>query len=97
MLDLAPVLAAILKSAGSLAGATLAFIFLPPKTLGQFAQRGIFSVGSGLLFGGNVLDYLHWADTPRRSIAADAITAMLSWFVFGAAVRVIGKWMPSGK
>lgn len=95
MMDLATALAAALKSAGSLAGTTLAFIFLPPKTPGQFAQRGIFSFGSGLLFGGNVLDYLHWAETPRMVLAADAITAMLSWFVFGAAVRVIGKWMPS--
>lgn len=84
----------LLKIAGSLAGAVLALVFQPPKKLSEFVTRAVFSIMSGMLFGEAIHDYLKWGATWQMELAASALTAMLSWFVMGAVVRVVGRWMP---
>lgn len=84
-----------IKLLGSLAGAVLALVFLPPKTRGEFIRRFSLSLIAGLLFGDGVHDYFKWGDTWRMDMAAAAVTSMLSWFVIGAALRIIGSWKPT--
>lgn len=95
MMDDAFLLALSLKFAGAFAGAVLSVIFLPPKTRGEFIRRFSLSLIAGLLFGDAVHDYFKWGDTWRMDIAAAAVTSMLSWFVIGAALRIIGSWKPT--
>lgn len=91
--------ALILKLIGSIAGAILSLVFLPPKNRAEFTTRAVFSVLSGILFGDALRDYMHWLDTPRMNIAAAALLAMLSWFIMGTLIRLIGAWKgpPSDK
>lgn len=82
----------LLKLAGALGGAILALVFQPPKRLSEFVTRSVFSILSGLLFADAVHEYLKWGATWQMDLAAAALTSMLSWFVMGAVVRVVGKW-----
>lgn len=89
MNELDLLVATILKVCGSLAGAVLSLIFLPPKTLAEFVTRCGFSVIAGILFSEPVREYLRWAPTLQMELASSALTAMLSWFVMGAVTRLI--------
>ncbi len=81
-----------LKFLGAFAGAVIALVFLPPKTRNEFFRRAGISLLTGLIFGDAVHDYLKWAPSWQMELAASALTAMMSWFVIGAAVRIIGSW-----
>ena len=82
------------KALGSVSGAVLALVFQPPKRMSEFVTRGVFSTMSGMLFGEAVRDKLQWPDTWQMNLSAVSLTAMLSWFVMGAVVRIINKWKP---
>lgn len=85
------------KFAGSFLGAAMALIFLPPKTRTEFVRRFVLALLLGLIFAEAARNYLGWPDTIEMQVASGAGVAMLSWFVFGAVVRIIGKWNPPGK
>lgn len=88
-------LAAIaLKLLGALAGAVLALVFQPPKTRTEFIRRASLSIICGIIFGDVARDYLKWLDTWQMNLASSAGTSLLSWFIIGAVIRVIGKWTP---
>lgn len=87
--------ALMLKALGAASGAVLALVFQPPKVLSQLVTRGVFSLLSGMLFSDAARDQLKWADTWQMNLSAATLASMLSWFVMGAVVRVIGKWMPT--
>lgn len=83
-----------LKFLGAVSGAILALVFLPPTTRGEFIRRFSLSLASGIIFGDPAKDYLRWPDTWQMYLASSAGVAMLSWFVMGAIVRLIGAWKP---
>lgn len=84
-----------IKAAGAASGSALALVFQPPKNKRDFVVRVVFSFGVGLLLGQTIHDeYLHWAQTWETMVAAATITSMASWWVMGAAVRIIGAWKP---
>ncbi len=78
-------------------GAVLALTFQPPKTRAEFVTRGVFSILSGMLFSGPVREYLKWPITIETDIAAGALTALLSWWIMGAVVRLIDAWKGPAK
>jgi hypothetical protein len=85
----------MIKALGAAGGSFLALVFQPPSTTREFLIRAAFSFMSGLLFGDPVRDqYLHWPDNWRMWLAATALVALISWWVFGAAVRIVSKWSP---
>lgn len=86
--------AILIKFLAGLGGAILALSFQPPKTIAEFVTRTVFSVLSGMLFAGQVRDYLKWPITMETDIAAGALTALLSWWIMGAVVRIAGAWSP---
>jgi hypothetical protein len=81
-----------LKFSGAFAGAVLALVFLPPKSRGEFVRRAVLSLIAGLIFADPLRDWLKWPETWQMDLAAATAVAMLSWFVIGAAVRIIGSW-----
>lgn len=92
MIPEAGIATVLLKAAGSVLGAVLAFVFQPPKTSSEFWTRIAFSVISGMLFGDPVRLRFAWDETVQMVLAAGALTALLSWFVMGAVVRFIANW-----
>lgn len=94
MPDAALVISLVLKALGSLSGAVMALVFQPPKTLAEFVTRAVFSILCGLLFGDIVRDHFAWLETWQMVMAAAALTSLLSWFIMGAATRIISKWTP---
>lgn len=83
-----------IKVAGALSGTIMALVFQPPKTKPEFFTRSVFSMLSGLLFSEPARDMLKWSDTWEHRFAAVALVALSSWWVWGAAVRIIGNWKP---
>ena len=72
------------KVAGVLAGAVLALVFVPPKTIHGFFQRLTIALVVGAV-GSETLrvNYLGWPDSWDNIIAAHAITAFSSWWILG--------------
>jgi len=84
-----------IKAMGAAGGAFLALVFQPPTTTRDFVIRSVFSLFSGLLFGDPIRsEYLHWPESLQHIVGAHAVVALASWWVFGAATRVIGAWKP---
>lgn len=81
-----------IKLVASVFGAVLALIFQPPKTKPEFWTRTGFSIISGFIFGGQAREYLKWPPSMDTDIAATALTALLSWWIMGALVRLIDAW-----
>jgi hypothetical protein len=87
--------ALLIRGLGSFGGAVLALVFQPPTTTRDFIIRSVFALLSGLLFGEPIrAEYLKWADTVQHVIGAHALVALASWWVVGAAIRIIGAWKP---
>ncbi len=82
------------KVVGATSGAFLALVFQPPKTLPEFITRGMFSIVSGIAFSSPVREYLKWMPTFETELASGALTALLSWWIMGAIVRIVGTWKP---
>lgn len=93
-MDIAALAALLAKAGGSIAGTILALVFLPPKSLAEFVTRSVFSLLSGFIFADVVREYFKWIESWQMLLAAGAVTAMLSWFIMGSIVRVIGAWKP---
>lgn len=88
-------LAVLIRAVGAVIGAGLALVFLPPKNRAEFVTRGAFSIIVGIIGAYPVrVYYLHWEETWELRMAAAVLVAMLSWFVMGAVVRIIGMWKP---
>lgn len=79
---------------GALAGALLALLFLPPKNRFEFRRRFLLSLLSGVIFADPARTYLGWEPIWQKHLAASAGVAMLSWFLVGAAIRIINRWTP---
>lgn len=86
-----------IKLVASMCGAVLALIFQPPKTKAEFWTRTAFSIVSGFIFGGQTREYLKWPVTMDTDIAATCLTALLSWWIMGALVRLIEAWKGPGE
>lgn len=86
------VTAIAIKFLAGVGGAILALAFQPPKALSEFVTRSIFSILSGMLFAGQAREYLQWPITIETEIASGSLTALLSWWVMGAVVRLIDAW-----
>lgn len=85
----------MIKALGAAGGSFLALVFQPPTTMRDFLIRTGFSFLSGVLFGDPMrTQYLHWPEDWRMWLAASALVSLVSWWVFGAAVRIIGSWKP---
>ena len=82
------------KLASAFLGAIMALVFQPPKNQAEFITRGLFSLIAGMVFSDPARDWLKWPDTVQYHVAAAALTAMLSWWLMGMLVRIIGAWKP---
>lgn len=83
-----------IKLASSFLGAVMALVFQPPKNNADFWTRLGFSILAGILFSDPVRDWLKWPVTTENNMAAAGLTALLSWWLMGAVVRVVGAWKP---
>lgn len=81
------------KLLGGLAGAILALVFLPPKTLAGFFRRSIASLITGPVFAPITHAQFGWADTWEMWLAAAALTAFISWYALGVIVGAAKKWI----
>lgn len=82
------------KLASAFLGAVMALVFQPPKNRAEFTTRALFSIICGVVFSDPVRDWFKWPDAAQYHVAAGALTAMLSWWIMGAVVRIIGAWKP---
>ena len=87
--------AVAIKAASAVGGAGLALVFQPPKTRREAAQRAVFSPILGFIGADPVrIEYLKWADTMPNLIACTVLVSLVSWWAFGAAIRIIEMWKP---
>ena len=77
---------------GAVLGSILALAFLPPKTMRDFLTRSTFSLIFGFVFAEPVRVWLKWEPEMSMLVAAASLTALASWWVWGAAVRLIGAY-----
>ena len=82
----------LFKVIGSVGGAVMALVFIYPKTSREFWTRLLFSIPAGIMFGGAAREWLKWPMTTEMILASSAVTAMLSWWVMGAFVRLADNW-----
>ena len=85
---------AIAKAVGAVLGSILALAFLPPKNTRDFITRSVFSTIFGFVFSEPTRNWLKWEATMSMNVAAATLAALGSWWVWGAAVRVIGAYKP---
>lgn len=89
------VFAALIKAGSAVVGAALGLVFQPPKTRNEAFQRAVFSTVFGFVGADPVrIEYLKWPDTMPNWIASVVLVALVSWWLFGAVVRIIGIWKP---
>lgn len=83
-----------IKAAGSLVGSALAVAFQPPKTWRDLAIRTVFSFACGMIFGDPAREqYLKWPEGRWEYwLASAALVALISWALYGAALRLIQAW-----
>ena len=80
------------KFAGAVLGAALALTFQPPKTLEGAIRRLGLSIPAGMIFHPFLSDWLQWPRGTDEDFAAIVLTSAVSWWVFGAIVRVLEVW-----
>jgi hypothetical protein len=85
----------IAKLLGGFAGATMALVFLPPKTLAGFFRRSVASLIAGPVFAPITHAQMGWPDTWENHLAAAALTAFVSWWVLGVVVSAAKKFIES--
>lgn len=86
------VASAIAKAVGAVLGSILALAFLPPNNMRDFVTRSVFSLISGFVFSDPVRVWLKWDADISMNMAAASLTALASWWVWGAVVRLIGAY-----
>jgi len=84
------------KVAGTLAGAFLALVLIPPRTKAGFFRRLTAAIVSGPIFGPLILRYMQWEGIEENIIASTCLAALISWWGLGVlingAVKVMEKW-----
>lgn len=96
MAEVTPDLLAVLtpRIVGSIAGAALALVFVPPRTLRGFVRRGFSSTLSGVVFAGYVQGWLEFTPDTDGTIGAACLTAFASWSAMGTLKRLAETWQP---
>ncbi len=84
----------LLKMIGAFAGAVLALIFVPPKTLNGFIRRGTFALVSGPILGPYVQGWAGFSDGWEGLVAASSMAAFVSWWLAGSIKRAADLWKP---
>ena len=83
----------MIKALGSGLGAFLALVFQPPATTRELLIRSAFSFACGMIFGDPLREqYLKWPERWEYWLASAALVALVSWAVYGAAIRIIGAY-----
>lgn len=85
------------KVTGSVGGAMLALLFQPPKTINEGKRRAAISLLAGLTTGELLRQFYNLPPNFEMWMASAAIISAGSWWVIGAAIRVIaalGGWKP---
>lgn len=86
----------ILKLVGSVIGAALALIFVPPRGWRDFRRRAMFAILAGAcltpLSMSVLKGFFHVADDPETLVAVACITAFASWWAAGTARRIMKSW-----
>lgn len=80
------------KFAGSVAGAALALIFAPPRTIRGFLRRGFASIVCGMVFAPYARSKLGFHPDNEGLMAAACIASFAGWWVMGTSVRIIQAW-----
>jgi len=86
------VLVIVTKIASASAGAVGGLALMPPISVRDALRRAVFSVVFGVLCYPLAADYLHLNRTPDNDVGGIVVASALSWFVFGAFVRLSQKW-----
>lgn len=77
------------KILGAGAGNFIALVFIPPKTLREFASRVTVALIIGVIFAHPVREYLGWSNDGEHLVASSAAAAFISWWVLGVIVRAL--------
>lgn len=77
------------KVVGVGSGTFLSLVFIPPKTMREFAVRVAIALVVGLIFAVPLREYLGWSNDLDHVIAASALAAFVSWWAAGLIVRVL--------
>lgn len=84
------------KLAGTIAGAFLALVLIPPRTKLGFFRRLTAALVSGPIFGPLVLRYMQWEGIEENIVAASCLAAMVSWWGLGVVIngvmKIMEKW-----
>ncbi|UYQ70951.1 hypothetical protein OF122_12875 [Pelagibacterium flavum] len=80
------------KFGGAVLGAALALTFQPPKTISGALRRLGLSIPSGMIFHPQLAEWLQWPRNWDNDFAAIVLTSAISWWIFGAIVRVLEVW-----
>jgi hypothetical protein len=79
----------LLKWIGSLAGAALSLLFMPPRNWQEFRRRGAFSIVSGMVFAVPVRDYTALSNDAEGLVAGAALAAAVGWIAMETLVRLV--------
>lgn len=82
----------ILKLIGSVAGAALALLFVPPRDMKAFRRRGIFSVISGMIFAIPARDFAGFSADAEGLVAGACLSAAIGWAAMDALMRFTRNW-----
>lgn len=82
----------IAKAVGSVSGAVLSLIFIPPRSVGEFARRGSASLIGGMVGGQYVHDFRTWPEGFDYYVLASALAGFVTWWGLGAIKLVAEKW-----
>jgi len=72
----------------------LALLFQPPKTINEGKRRAAISLLAGLTTGDMLRQLYNLPPNFEMWMACAAIIAAGSWWVIGAAIRILGAWKP---
>jgi hypothetical protein len=85
-------LAIVLKFLGSATGAALALVFVPPRTMAGFIRRLFAAMICGTVFATYVRGWVGFDNDGEGIISAACLTAFISWWAMGTAVRILRAW-----
>lgn len=86
----------ILKTIGSLCGATLALMVKPAKTAAEFWTRIGTALLCGVLFGTPLRERVGWPANEEYMVVSSALSAFIAWWALAALVRLLEKWDGTG-
>lgn len=84
--------AMLLKAIGSLAGAIVALVFVPPRTIRGFFRRTTAALICGVAFAPIIRAKAGFAEDGEGLFAAACLAAFVSWWVAGALKRAAEAW-----